>query len=183
MIKVPYKPRTVVFAKSSETPLGRPKKVELLADDPITAEIQKARANHVKKDKLLKTLKKTPNSFDVLDQLILDLATEASLLSFDRSEAARCGKDSSPTAGKRITALKTMADLFFRKREVLIDQAFDFKSKRFEKLLEWILVSVVKDSAMESGLTAEQINILFDNIGKKFDDDRWTQDAMEFIKS
>lgn len=180
---IPTKPQTVAFEKVSKRGRGRPRKIDLLPANPVVAEIEKQREEYVSKNRLLKKLKKDPNSLDVLDQLLLDLASEAAHLGFERTEQGRHGNDTSSTSRGRITALKQMADLYFKKRDAVLDQSFDFKSKRFEKLLEWILVRVVRDSAIKSGLTEEQISILFDNIGKTFDDDRWSEEAMNFIKS
>jgi len=183
MSYVPDKPKTVSFEKVTKRGRGRPRKIELLPDNPVVAQIEKEREDYLKKNRLLKRLKKNPDSLDVLDQMLTDLAYESALLGFEREEQARHGKDTTVTSGKRITALKTMADLYFKKRDAVLDQAFDFKSKRFEKLLEWILIKVVRESAVQSGLSEEQISILFDFIGKKFDDDRWDEDAMGYIKS
>jgi len=180
---IPDKPKTVAFEKVTKRGRGRPRKIELLPSNPVVAQIEKQREEYVSKNRLLKKLKKDPNSLDVLDQLLLDLASESANLGFERTEQGRNGEDTSATSRARITALKQMADLYFKKRDALLDQAFDFKSKRFEKLLEWLFVKVVRDSALQSGLSEEQINILFDNIGKKFDDDRWGEEAMNFIKS
>jgi hypothetical protein len=183
MSKVPEKPLTVSLKKVTKRGRGRPKKVTLLPDNPVVAQIEKEREDFLKKDRLLKKLRKDPNSLDVLDQMVTDLAFEAALLSFERSEQARHGKDTSVTSGKKITALGKMADLFLKKRSAVLDQAFDFKSKRFEKLLQWLLINIVRDSAIDSGMSEELVNILFDNIGKKFDDDRWMDEAKAFIKS
>lgn len=180
---IPDMPKTVSLEKVSKRGRGRPRKIELLPANPVVAQIEKQREEYVNKNRLLKKLKKDPNSLDILDQLMTDLAYEAAHLGFERSEQGRHGNETSQTSRSRITALKQMADLYFKKRDAVLDQAFDFKSKRFEKLLEWILVRVVRDSALQSGLSEEQISILFDNIGKKFDDDRWTEDAMNFIKA
>lgn len=183
MTHVPEKPKTVALKKVSKRGRGRPRKIELLPDNPVVAQIEKEREEHLKKDRLIKKLRKNPNSLDVLDQMLEDLAFEASLLGFERSEQARHGKDISVTAGKRITALKTIADLYFKKRDSVLEQSFDFKSQRFEKLMKFILMEIVMKSAQESGFSPEEINNLFDSIGQKLDDDHWTEDAMTFIKS
>lgn len=178
-----YVPKSVDFLKVTRRGRGRPRKVELLPENKAVEAIVKARDQHVGNDGLLKALKKDPNSLNVLDQIVKQMAYEASMLDFERQELQRKGEDASVVSGKKILALARTADLYFKKRDAVLDQAFDFKSKRFEKLLEWLFMKVVKKSAQEAGLSGEQLTILFNKISEKFEDERWTEDAMAHIKS
>lgn len=179
---VPNPPESVALEKSSKRGPGRPRKIELLPANPKVKAIQKEREDHLRKNRLLKELRKNADSLDVLDQMMHELAMEAALLSFERSELERMGKDTTVVSGKKVTALRSLADLYFKKRDSILDQAFDLKSKRTEKFMTWILL-VVRKSALKSSFTEEQINVLFGHISDYFEDDRWRDEAMEHIKS
>lgn len=175
---------SVKLKKKTKRGRGRPRKIKLLPKDPEIKEVLKQKAKHLSKDGLTNLLEDNPNSLDVLDMLMLELAREAASLHFERSENERKGEDTSVLSSKKVTALKSVADIYFRKRDAILDQAFDFKSKRFQKFMEWLLIKIVRKSAEDADLSSEQINILFDKIGDKLDDDnRWDKEAMAYIKS
>lgn len=180
-LKFPFK--SVSLERNTKRKRGRPRKVELIAASPSDAAEMKARQQFIVDDPLLKKMAKDTTSFDVMDRIMFDLAKESANLSYDRQKLERKGEDISMVSGKKITALKSVADLYFKKRDALMNQSFDFKSKRFEKFLEWLLINVIRESAVEASFTEEQINILFDHIASKFSDDRWTEEAMVAVKS
>lgn len=161
---------------------GRPRKVGLPAKDKVVEVIQKKREKMLESDELTNILKEDPDSLDVLDQIMIDMAEEAAALKFERTEAERNGVETTTISSRKVTALKTTAEIFLRKRDALVEQSFDFKSKRFQRFMEWIF-KVYREAAITSGLRAEQISILFDHLAKIFEDERWQQEAMDYIKS
>jgi hypothetical protein len=169
--------------RSKKRGAGRPRKIQLLPKDEETATIQKQKDDHLTRDKLSRMLKSKPNSLDILDHLMLEFALEAASLQFERLEAERKGGDTASLSARKVTALKSVADIFFKKRETIIDQAFDFKSQRFQKFIEWILLKVVRRASEKAGLQPEQISILFDKIAHKFEEDTWEKEALEYIKA
>jgi hypothetical protein len=176
-------PKLVTFSKMTKSTRGRPRVVHLLPVTPEIGAIQAHRDAFVKADPLLKTIRKDTSTIEVADQIMATLAEEIASLSFEELDMRRSAKDSTHVSGKKITALRSLADLYFKKRESIAGKTIDFKSLQFEKFMEWVLVSVVRESALESKLTDEQINILFDNIANKFTDDRWTEKALAHIQS
>ena len=174
---------SVSLKKISKRKRGRPRKIKLLPKDPVTAQIDKERQDHFKGDNLLKLLANKPNSLDVMDMLMFELAREASSLQFERMEAERLGLDTTIISSKKVTALKGVSDIYFRKRDAILGQAFDLKSTRFSKFIEWLLSEVVAKAAREANLTSEQISILFDHIANAFDNEKWDQEALLYIKA
>lgn len=183
MGKYPKSLCSTKLKKSTSRGRGRPRKIKLLPKNPEIAQIRKEKERHLEKDELLQKLANNPNSLDVLDLLMFELAKEASSLHFERGEAERKGADTSVLSSKKVTALKSVADIYFRKRDAVLDQAFDFKSKRFEKFIEWMLMKVVMKAAQKAGMSSEQISIMFDQIAQKFEEDKWDEEAMSYVKS
>lgn len=173
---------SVTLKKVTRRGPGRPKKVKLVPEDPKLQQLKKNKDNFLKNNKLLNKIADNPNSLDVLDLVMFELAEEAVSLEFDREQAESKGKPTSTLSSKKVTALKSVADVYFRKRDAIVDNAFDFDSDRFEKFIEWMF-ELFKDAATNSKLTTEQISLLFDNVSKRFEDDDWQEDALKHIKS
>lgn len=161
---------------------GRPKKFKLVPEDPRLQQLKKNKNKFLKNNELLNKLADNPNSLDVLDLVMFELAEEAVSLEFDREQAESKGKPTSTLSSKKVTALKSVADVYFRKRDSIVDDAFDFNSDRFEKFIEWMF-ELFKEAATKAKLTTEQISLLFDHVGQKFDDDKWQKEALKHIKS
>lgn len=161
---------------------GRPRKIDLMPADEKVAVIQKKKNKRLDEDNLTNQIEENPNSLSVLDILMKELSQEAASLDFERQEAERKGKDTSMLSSKKVTTLKEVGNIFFKKRDAVIEQAFDFESDRFKKLMSFIFEKV-KEAADDSGMTGEQQAIFFDFIGEKFEDGSWEKQAMDYIKS
>lgn len=170
------------YKKTKKRGRGRPRKVELLPSNEVVAEVQKKKIERLEGDDLTKQIEDNPNSLQVLDILMRDLSQEAASLDFERTEAERKGKDTSMLSSKKVTALKEVGNIFFKKRDSVIDQAFDFESERFGKLMDFILKQVF-EAAEDADMSGEQRSIFFDNIGERFESGTWEKKAMDFIKS
>jgi len=57
----------------------------------------------------------TPESPEVLSQVILGIAEEAASLRFERQEAERNGTDSSTLSMRRVAALKAIGDTWIKR--------------------------------------------------------------------
>ena len=171
-----------LYKKNKKRGRGRPRKVNLLPSDEVTAAVQKKKEERLEGDELTDQIENNPNSLQVLDILMRDLSQEAASLDFERSEAERKGKDTSMLSSKKVTALKEVGNIFFKKRDAVIDQAFDFESERFDRLMDFILNQVF-EAAKDSNMSGEQRSIFFDNIGQRFESGTWEKKAMDYIKS
>ena len=161
---------------------GRPRKYKLAAETPELQQLMKNKKEFLKEDDLLNELANNPDSFDVLDRVMFELAEEAASLEFDRKEAERKDKDTSIFSSKKVTALKSVADVYFRKRDAMISEAFDFSSDRFQKFIEWFVEDVVLTASKDIGLSPEQINMLFEEVANRLDGKGWQDDALRYIQ-
>jgi len=158
---------------------GRPRKIPILPSSPEVAQLMKNKEKHQDQDDLLEQLHTDPDSLDVLDVAMISLAKEAASLDFERGEAERKGHDTTTISAKKITATKTIIDTYLRKRDAVISQTFDFKSKQFQKLFQyWILK--FRKVCERTGMAEEQIQHIFEIAGEEFED--WENEALRYIK-
>jgi hypothetical protein len=159
---------------------GRPPSFPLEPKDEMVGEIMKRRERTIKKGSLRRTINQNPDSPDVLDTLMEEMAREVHGLEFDRKEEIRKEGEADPTySSKRVTALKSIGNLFFKKRDMILDEMFDLESEKFQKLFKFWLHKI-RDAALKV-LTEEQVQLLFDKIEEEFED--WEDEAKSYIKT
>lgn len=159
---------------------GRPSKVEIKPTSEEVAELQKQKRQHLERDPLLVALTSSPDSLSTLDKVMYEFAKENASLDFERLEAERKGEDTTVISSKKIGALKALMDTWFKKRDAVVSEMFDFKDKRFELLFEFILIKFRK-SCVLAGMKEEEIQNLFRIAQEQFDG--WEDEAMKYIKS
>jgi hypothetical protein len=142
---------------------GRPRKLPTSFASEEARQIYKLKEAHLKKDPVLKTLLKDSNHYDVVDAVMRELASESSLLKFERDQLANAGKDTSGVSQKRLTALRITLDAFFRKKDMVEGKSLDLKSPEVQRLMEFILMKV-RDGAEDAGISEEMMSVLFDRI-------------------
>lgn len=159
---------------------GRPPKIPIKPTSPEVAQLMKNKQKHLDGYALLQKIKEDASSIDVLDMAMQELAKESGSLDFERGEAERKGKDTSSLSSKKINATKALIDTYFRKRDSILSDSFDFKDKKFEKLFEFWLRKIRK-TCERVGMPEEQIQQLFTIAAEEFSD--WEAEALRYIKS
>lgn len=170
----------VLEKKTKKRGRGRPPKIPVKPKNDKIAQIMKNKAKHLDGDPLIQAMKTNPDSLEPLDAAMLELAKETSSLDFERGEAERQGDDTTSISSKKITALKAFIDTYFRKRDTVINETFDFSSTKFQKLFEF-WVNKFRIVCERSGMSEEQIQALFTLAQEEFED--WEDDALKYIKS
>jgi hypothetical protein len=178
-----YRSDLVQFKKKNKIrKKGRPKKVELLPDDEEARIKQKEKRKHMKKDPLLSQVKDDPDSLEVFDEVMRELARENSSLAYEVKERERKNEDTTPVSSKKVTTLRSLAEVYSKKRSAVIDNTIDFESERFRRLLDFFF-SKIRTAAQNANLSEEQIRILFGKISDLFEDDSgWKDEAREHIE-
>ena len=179
-VVVPVQTVTLEKKKKEKRGAGRPAKIPVLPKDEEVAQLMKDKQKHLEKYDLANQISTDANSLNILDIVMLELAKESASLDFERGEAERLGKDTTNISGKKINTIKSITDTFIRKRELIVNQSFDFKSKSFQKLFEFWWMKIRK-SCEKSGMGEEQIQRLFQVAGEEFED--WEEAALKFIKN
>lgn len=159
---------------------GRPRKIPIEPTDEVAAQLLRNKRKHLRDNPLINQLREQPDSMDVLDLAMLELAKEAGSLDFERTEAERKGKDTTSISSKKISATKAVIDTYLKKRETLINESFDFRSKNFQLLFQF-WASKIEDACLDVGMSEEMIQRFFASMALVFED--WESDALKYIKS
>ena len=178
-----YESSLVKFTKKNKIrKKGRPKKISMMPKSEEARVKKREKEKHLKGDSLLDQVKNDPNSMEVLDEIMRELALENSSLAYERVEAERRGEDTTSISSKKVTALKSLSEIYFQKRKSIVNETFDFDSDRFQRLLEFFFKKV-RTAAENADISEEQIGILFSKIGKLFEDDSgWKEEARKYIQ-
>lgn len=159
---------------------GRPPAIPLEPEDEMVREIMRRREKQIDTSTLREQVDQDPDSLDVLDELMSEMAREVAGLEFDRREEIRKKGAADPTySSKRVTALKAIGDIFFKKRDQLLEETFDFSSKKFQKLFTFWLKKVRKVATQV--MSEEKVELFFEKLEDEFEN--WQDEAMNHIKS
>jgi hypothetical protein len=160
--------------------LGQPgrkaaKKVDREPVSEDAAEQIAAKNALMRKDPLLKTIKKDSESDTVLQMVIQSLAEEAASLRFERQEAERRGTETSALSLRRSKILKSIAETWLRKKEKIESGAIDLDSKAFSAVFS-LLMETLRTVMDESGVRREQVETVFAGLSKRLSED-WKEEA------
>ena len=147
---------------------GRPRKLPTEFANEELRQVHRKKELHLKKDPVLKTLLKDSNHYDVVDSIMRELASESSLLKFERDELANAGKYTSTVSQTRLTALRLTLDAFFRKKDMVEGKSLDIKSLEVQRLIEFVLMRV-RDACDDAGISEEMASVLFDRIVERLE--------------
>lgn len=166
-------------------PIGRPPKVELhdvlKPTTELVKDLVKVKIAQMRTDTIVATTETSPESSDVLNQVMSGLAEEAAALRFERMEAERNGQDSSQLSVRRVHALKAIGDAWIKRKEQIQNKSVDLESRTFEKLLGFISETFAL-ALEEAGVELEMSNSVFDLFGKKLEDEGWKNEAKSRMK-
>lgn len=85
----------------------------------LIAEKNARRKKAVSRDKLVKTTNKDPDSSEVMDLVLKELAGEQAAMKFEREELEREGKEISEVSARRVRILVHLGDNWLRRQERL----------------------------------------------------------------
>jgi hypothetical protein len=159
---------------------GRPPKIPIEPTSEEVAQLMRNKAKHLRDNPLLQKMVDNPDSYDVLDLAMGELAKEAVSLDFERGEAERQGKDTTAISSKKITAVKAVIDTYLKKRDTVLNETFDFKSRKFKTLMEF-WGSKFQRAAIKFGMSQEELQSYFQYVDAEFEG--WEDEAMQYIKN
>ena len=160
---------------------GRKAATKLEPSTEATAEVIRQKNLALSKDPISKLAECSPESPDVLHEVMKAMSEEAASIAFERREAERKGKETSNLSMRRINALKSIGDTWLRRKEQLAGKEVDMDSAVFKALFGFIM-DTFKDSMSESGVRSEMVETVFAKMGSKLDDD-WTSEARSRMKN
>ena len=160
---------------------GRKAAVDLDPANPVVAEIMRRKEDSLKKDPIVIQTKETPESSDVLNQVLSALAEEAASLGFERHEAEWQGKETSQISVRRINALKAVGETWLRRKEQISTKEIDLESSAFKALFEFIM-NTFQGALEDSGMRPEMVETVFAKISNRLEDD-WENEARNRMKN
>jgi len=117
----------------------------------------------------------TPESAEVLNQVLLAIAEEAASIRFERQEAERNGEETSSLSMRRVMALKAIGDTWIKRKEQIQHAAVDMDSPSFQELFKFISETFSR-AMTASGVRQELMDSVFAQFAKMLDDD-WKREA------
>lgn len=147
-------------------------------DDRVRASVQE-KMRHMSSDPLLLAVHQNPDSIDVLYETMKAIATECASLEFERQEAELDGKNTamiSSLSNRRIAALKMIGDTWLRRYDQISNKGLDLDSPAFRQVFSH-LMTTLKEVLKKSGLKADQVGVIFQQLGEVVEDPTWKAEA------
>ena len=168
--------------------LGRPKvqtamQAHLSVAPPVTAlvgDLLMVKAASLRTDPVILAAESTPESAEVLNQVLLAIAEEAASLRFERQEADRNGEDTSAISMRRVMALKAIGDTWIKRKEQIQNQDIDLESQEFREVFKFISETFSR-ALVSAGVRQELSDTVFSHFSKMLDDD-WKNEAKSRMK-
>lgn len=154
---------------------GRPRKIELrpsLLDLEHHAAVAADRERFIDADELVTALGRGESTRAILRILTRQIVREAAALEFQRGEVERRGRDGSQISSRRIDALKKVADIEIKLRE-LEGEAWNLASEPFQRLFAlWVerLTAVARET-----LPPESLDVFLNRLATSMAN--WEHDA------
>jgi hypothetical protein len=113
----------------------------------------------------------------LLGTLKAEVAREAAALVYQRIENEKMGKDISQVSGRRIDALKKIADIEMEMRKIGFDQ-LDVHSEKFQRVFK-LWIETIR-SVAEHTLNPEQLDLFFNRLSTEMEG--WEDKAEELVR-
>jgi hypothetical protein len=166
-----------------EGAIGKPPKKLDEVLPPATAligDILKIKEGHLRNDPIIHAAENSPESPELLNQVVLAIGEEAASLRFERMEAERRGTDTTQLSMKRVASLKAMADTWIKRREQIQSRTVDIESPSFRALFEYITETFTR--AMQSAGIRQELADSVISVFAKMLDDTWKNEAKNRMK-
>lgn len=154
---------------------GRPRKVERA---PQTSDLEyhalmvEARQKFINSDPLVKAVEGKADPVEILFQVKASVAREASSLAFEQVEAQKRGRDTAQTSSRRIEALKKIAEIELKLRE-LEAESINFSSERFQKVFAFFVQKLTETA--EETLPEEARDLFLNRFASAMEN--WEEEA------
>ena len=159
---------------------GRPRKVERMpttSDLTYHAEMAKERENFIASDALVQSIENHSDALSILHIIKKEVACEAASLHFERIETEKRGRDTSQTSSRRIEALKKIADIELKIKE-LDTESLDLSSEKMQKIFS-LWVNTMREIAQET-LPPEALDMFFNRFATAMDG--WEERASNTLR-
>lgn len=137
----------------------------------LIADRNKRRERFIKRDKLVRVTKKTPDSPDVADLVLQELAEESAAQKFERTEHEKEGKDISEVSSRRTRILDKLIETWFKRQERLKEVGVvDLNSPAMQIFFK-CFIETLDDVMGDLGFKAEEKQTLMNKLSGRIDDE------------
>ena len=160
-------------------PVGRPRQKSASDIAPpinqLVGDLLLIKQANLRTDPVILAAEATPESAEVLNQVLLAIAEEAASIRFERQEAERNGEETSSLSMRQVMALKAIGDTWIKRKEQIQHAAVDMDSPSFQELFKFISETFSR-AMTASGVRQELMDSVFAQFAKMLDDD-WKREA------
>jgi hypothetical protein len=158
-------------------PSRPPPVLDPLPDPQYLALTPDRREKFIGSDPLLKRVDDKSDSTAVLREVRREIAREAAALYFDRVEAEKKGRDASSISTRRIDALRRVADIELRIRE-LDQDSIDLGSEKMQLVFK-LWVETMREVAVDV-LPPESVDLFFNRFATAMES--WEEKAQSVLR-
>lgn len=166
-----FQPKTRSLSRSSTRVLDNP-----VADEQYHQLMIERKTRFIESDPVMKIVETNGDSSAVLRELKREIARESASLHFDRLELEKKGKDPSAVSVRRIEALRRIADLELRIRE-MNQHSINLSGEKMQKIYA-LWVEIMREIAQEV-LPEEVMDLFFNRFATAMEG--WEERAQEAI--
>jgi hypothetical protein len=141
----------------------------------------KLKYHAVQKDDIIRTVQKSPDSPDVLNQVILAIGEEAASLAFERRTAEMEGKETATLSSRRVQALRAMGETWLKRMDQVANKTIDLEGPAFKKVFGYIVESF-REAMASIGYREEETDTILAKFSSLITDE-WKAEAKNRIQS
>lgn len=151
---------------------------------PTTVDAEESsllRKRFMERDMISSRVCENPSGESVLDAVLDALAEEQASLAFERKTAESRNAPISQISLRRVNALKTMGELWFKRKEQLATKEIDLASDEFARLLQFVIATFIE--AMEkSQVDQDSIAVVGQTLLSLIRDESWVSQARKKMR-
>ncbi len=151
---------------------------------PLTEDAEeesRARQSFFDRDSILTKTLKDPGGDNVLEAILKGLAEEQASLAFERKTLERRNGPISQISLRRVNALKTMGELWFKRKEQLQTKEIDLSSEEFASLFRFINETFI-NAMTRSKLESDTIAVVKGELQALVNEESWVATAKKRMK-
>jgi hypothetical protein len=137
--------------------------------------------NNLHSDPLVQSLRKDPESPNVLTHVMAELGEETYVLKSQRDKIFNLGGDTSNLSGRRIQALKSIADIYIKRKDQVASSNFEVESPQALAFAEALLDTVFQCMA-ELGVERNLSESVMSLFTSKAKDPTWKTALYQKVK-
>jgi len=152
-------------------------------DSKKAAQVQATRQKIIAGSELVKTVKATPDSPHVLQQVLLGIAEETESLKQERRDAEKAGDPISVLSMRTIKAYSALATTWLeRKKQLSTAAELDFDNPAVGELIKFVL-ETAQETMEICKVRHEVIDLVFTQLAARMSDRTWENEARRRLKS